>query len=110
MSTKNLETLTTAPIPHPTKLAIWLADAIFSEHRKTDGTCNVSDSALNQIARYLPANVEPLFWKSLNRPTQSRPRTRPFQTDRDCHPKAAQTPRPVSLKVCQPIRHYHPNS
>jgi len=67
MSTKNLETLTTAPIPHPTKLAIWLADAIFSEHRKTDGTCNVSDSALNQIARYLPANVEPLFWKSLNR-------------------------------------------
>ena len=67
MSTKNLETLTTAPIPHPTKLAIWLADAIFAEHRKADGTCNVSDSALDRIARYLPANVEPLFWKSLNR-------------------------------------------
>lgn len=66
MSTK-LDTLTSAPIPHPHKIAIWLADALFREHRNSYGIFQITDTALDRIARYLPADVEPLFWKSLNR-------------------------------------------
>jgi hypothetical protein len=62
-----IERITNAPIPHPTKIAIWLADALFNEHKKPDGTCRLSDSALDRIADLLPANVLPLFWKSLKR-------------------------------------------
>jgi hypothetical protein len=62
-----LERITTAPIPHPSKIAIWLADALFNEHKKPDGTCRLSDSALDRVADLLPANVLPLFWKSLKR-------------------------------------------
>lgn len=67
MNTKNLDTLTTAPIPHPHKLAIWLADALYREHRDMEGIFKLTDTALDRIARYLPANVEQIFWKSLNR-------------------------------------------
>jgi hypothetical protein len=62
-----LERITHAPIPHPTKIAIWLADALFNEHKKPDGTCRLSDSALDRVADLLPANVLPLFWKSFKR-------------------------------------------
>lgn len=67
MSTKNLDTLTSAPIPHPHKIAIWLADAIFREHQNRHGIFHIDAPALDRIARILPSNVEPLFWKSLNR-------------------------------------------
>jgi len=62
-----LERVTNAPIPHPSKIAIWLADALFNEHKKQDGTCGLSASALDRIADLLPANVLPLFWKSFRR-------------------------------------------
>ena len=67
MNTKNLDTLTHAPIPHPHKIAIWLADALFREHQNNQGIFQITDTALDRIAGYLPSNVEPLFWKSLNR-------------------------------------------
>jgi hypothetical protein len=64
----NLEHLTNAPIDHRNKIALWLADALFTENLDvTKRQFKLSDTALDRIVSALPMSCAPIFWKSINR-------------------------------------------
>jgi hypothetical protein len=68
MSTTTIERLTSAPIDHKNKIALWLADAIFTENLDpAKRQFKLSDTTLDRIAAALPMSCAPIFWKSLSR-------------------------------------------